>query len=93
MNDAELDQGPEGVAFLWTRAGPVGRACRGGLLVARLAGATTVIAHSFSAPVQEVEGIAVGTVTAIETEWDAQQGAPFTLVTFSELTVLKGEGG
>ena len=65
----------------------------GGLLVARLAGATTVIAHSFSTPVQEVEGIAVGTVTAIETEWDAQQGAPFTLVTFSELTVLKGEGG
>ena len=65
----------------------------GGLLVARLAGATTVIAHSFSTLVQEVEVIAVGTVTAIETEWDAQQGAPFTLVTFSELTVLKGEGG
>ena len=65
----------------------------GGLLVARLAGATTVIAHSFSTLVQEVEVIAVGTVTAIETEWDAQQGAPFTLVTFSELTMLKGEGG
>ncbi len=65
----------------------------GGLLVARLAGATTVIAHSFSTLVQEVEVIAVGTVTAIETEWGAQQGAPFTLVTFSELTVLKGEGG
>ena len=61
--------------------------------MARLAGATTVIAHSFSTLVQEVEVIAVGTVTAIETEWDAQQGAPFTLVTFSELTVLKGEGG
>lgn len=61
------------------------------LLLARLVWATTVLEKSFSSLVQDAEVIAVGTVTAIETEWDAQKEAPFTLVTFSDLEVLKGD--
>ena len=63
----------------------------GVLLLTRLAWATTVLEVPFSALVQEAEVIAVGTVTAIETGLDAEQGAPFTLVTFSDLEVLKGD--
>ena len=65
----------------------------GVLLLARLGWATTVIERSFAALVQDAEVIAVGTVTAIESEWDAQKAAPYTLVTFSELEVLKGGTG
>ena len=65
----------------------------GVLLLARLAWATTVIEKPFSALVQDAEVIAIGTVTAIEAEWAAQKKAPFTLVTFSDLEVLKGEAG
>ena len=63
----------------------------GVLLLPRLAGATTVIAQSFSSLVQHAEVIAVGTVTAIESTWDAERAAPWTLVTFAELEVLKGD--
>ncbi len=63
----------------------------GVLLLPRLAGATTVIAHSFASLVQQAEVIAVGTVTAIESEWDAEHAAPWTLVTFADLEVLKGD--
>ncbi len=65
----------------------------GVLLLARLAWATTVIERPFAALVQDAEVIAIGTVTAIETEWDAKKNAPFTLVTFSDLEVLKGDEG
>ena len=61
------------------------------VLLARLAWATTVLEKSFSSLVQDAEVIAVGTVTAIETEWNADKKAPFTLVTFSDLEVLKGD--
>ena len=63
----------------------------GMLLLTRLSGATTVLAKSFAALVQDAEVIVVGTVTAIEAEWDAQQEAPFTLVTFTDLEVVKGD--
>ena len=63
------------------------------LLLARLVWATTVLEKSFSSLVQDAEVIAIGTVTAIENEWDAEKKAPFTLVTFSDLEVLKGEVG
>ena len=54
------------------------------------AGATTVLEVSFATLVKEAEVIAVGTVTAIEPEWDARTETPLTLVTFSDLAVLKG---
>ena len=62
-----------------------------GSLLTRPAWATTVLETSFATLVRDAEVIAVGTVTAIETEWDAEQEAPFTLVTFSDLEVLKGD--
>ena len=61
------------------------------LLLARLVWATTVLEKSFSSLVQDAEVIAIGTVTTIETEWNAEKKAPFTLVTFSDLEVLKGD--
>lgn len=62
-------------------------------LLSQIVRATTVIEQSFSSLVHDAEVIAIGTVTAIETEWDTQKKAPFTLVTFSDLEVLKGEAG
>ena len=59
-------------------------------LVPAVAGATTVLEVSFATLVKEAEVIAVGTVTAIESEYDAQTKTPMTLVTFSDLAVLKG---
>ena len=61
------------------------------LLSSQIVRATTVIQQSFSSLVQDAEVIVIGTVSAIETEWDAQKKAPFTLVTFSDLEVLKGD--
>ncbi len=55
------------------------------------AGATSVLALSFASLVQDAEVIAVGTVTAIESAWDGDRNIPHTFVTFSNLTVLKGE--
>ena len=63
------------------------------LLGAPAAGATTVAKMSFSEVVTGAEIIAVGTVTAIEQTWDAELEMPFTLVTFSDLEVLKGTVG
>ena len=78
--------------YHWQWAGLLVALMMGGvLLLARLAWATTVLEKSFSSLVRDAEVIAVGTVTAIETEWDAQKEAPFTLVTFSDLEVLKGD--
>ena len=60
------------------------------LLGAPAAQATTVAKLSFSEVVTGSEVIAIGTVTAIEQTWDAELEMPFTLVTFSDLEVLKG---
>jgi len=65
----------------------------GGLLLARSAQATTVLARAFPDMVREADVIAVGTVTGIQERWDAARQAPFTEVTFSNLTVLKGDAG
>ena len=67
----------------------IGFACLA-LLAGAPARATTVLEKSFAALVQEAEIIAVGSVTAIAAEWDADREAPFTLVTFSNLDILKG---
>jgi hypothetical protein len=57
--------------------------------------ATSVIEQTFPDLVHRAEVIVVGTVTDIREQWDAERKAPVTLVTFSNLTVLKGaaEGG
>src|SRR5262245_26650391 len=52
--------------------------------------ATTVVEQTFSDLVQNADVIAVGTVTGIQERWDATRQIPFTDVTFSNLTVLKG---
>ena len=52
--------------------------------------ATSVLEYSFSALVQTAEVIAVGTVTPIQTTWDARHNLPHTRVTFADLEVLKG---
>jgi hypothetical protein len=49
--------------------------------------------HTFPELVRHAEVIAVGTVTGISERWDAARHAPFTDVTFSHLTVLKGDPG
>ena len=67
----------------------IGLACLA-LLAGAPARATTVLEKSFAAVVQEAEIIAVGSVTAIAAEWDADREAPFTLVTFSNVDILKG---
>ena len=54
--------------------------------------ATTVLSQSFPDLVHKAEIIAVGTVTGINNHWDAARRAPFTVVTFSNLNVLKGTG-
>ena len=79
--------------YHWRWAGLLAMLVVAGVLLARLAWATTVLGKTFSGLVQDAEVIAVGTVTAIEAEWNAQKEAPFTLVTFSNLEVLKGEEG
>lgn len=52
--------------------------------------ATTAVEQTFPDLVHRADIIAVGTVTAIDEHWDAVRRAPFTLVTFSDLTILKG---
>ena len=51
--------------------------------------ATTVLEKDFAALVQEADTIAVGTVSAIEAVLEAD--TPLTLVTFSDLDILKGD--
>src|SRR5215813_9223528 len=58
-----------------------------------LAQATTIIEPTFPGLVHQAEVIAVGTVTGIQEQWDAARQAPITLITFSNLTVLKGDPG
>jgi hypothetical protein len=53
--------------------------------------AMTVVEQTFPDLVHRAEVIAVGTVTGIQEQWDSTRQAPFTTVTFSNLTVLKGE--
>ena len=55
--------------------------------------ATSVIEMTFAELVAHAEVIAVGTVSDIHEQWDATQQVPLTLVTFSNLTVLKGNPG
>jgi hypothetical protein len=68
-----------------------------GLLLAASAGtapadAMVVVQRDFPELVARAEQVVVGTVTATTEEPDAS-GAPYTVVTFSDLTVLKGEAG
>ena len=60
------------------------------MLLGSLSWATTVLEKDFPALVHEAEVITVGTVTDIREQWDPVRKAPFTLVTFSNLEVLKG---
>ena len=61
------------------------------LLVSAPSWATTVLEQSFPDLVQKADTIVVGTVSAIESEWNAGTETPFTLVTFTDLDVLKGD--
>src|SRR3954454_17900884 len=65
----------------------------GTVLLATSAQATTVLARAFPDLVHQADRIVVGTVTGIQERWDVARQAPFTSVTFSNLTVLKGEAG
>ena len=60
-------------------------------LIGLPAWATTVLEKSFADLVQEADTIVVGTVSTVEAEWDADSETPFTLVTFTDLDILKGE--
>ncbi len=55
--------------------------------------ATTVLEQTFPDLVHQADVIAVGTVTGIQEQWDAARQAPTTHITFSNLTVLKGDIG
>lgn len=55
--------------------------------------ATSVKEAGFTDLVHQAEVIAVGTVSDIREQWDDTRKAPLTLVTFSNLTVLKGNPG
>jgi hypothetical protein len=55
--------------------------------------ATTVLEQTFPDLVHRADVIAVGTVTGIQEQWDAAHQAPFTSITFFNLTVLKGDPG
>jgi hypothetical protein len=63
------------------------------VLLPHLARATTVVEQTFPDLVHQAEEITVGTVTGIQEQWDATRQAPITHVTFSRLTVLKGDSG
>ena len=52
--------------------------------------ATTVLQQSFPDLVQKADTIVVGTVSAIEAEWDAAHERPYTFVTFTDLEIRKG---
>ncbi|MGE0820600.1 MAG: hypothetical protein AB7G75_12045 [Candidatus Binatia bacterium] len=62
-------------------------------LVASPARAVSVTEVTFAQLVAQSEVIAVGTVTDIREEWNETQRAAFTLVTFADLTVIKGNPG
>jgi hypothetical protein len=56
------------------------------------ASAVVVVKRDFPELVRRAEQIVIGTVTDIHEEQDVS-GTPFTLVTFSDLSVLKGDVG
>ena len=62
-------------------------------LLTSAAQATTVLRVTFSEAVDRAELIAVGTVSAVEETWDARSELPFTLVTVSDVDVLKDDAG
>jgi hypothetical protein len=62
------------------------------LLLAHSAAATTVARRDFSDLVARAEQVVVGTVTKISQDTDSN-GAPRTLVTFEDLSILKGSVG
>jgi hypothetical protein len=62
------------------------------VLIAHASNAMVVVQRDFPELVARAEQIVVGTVSDIKQETDAA-GAPATLVTFSDLTVLKGDVG
>ena len=62
-------------------------------LAASRGAGNSVLPMSFSEVVESAEVVAAGTVTAINETWDAEQEAPFTEVTFSNLDVVKGQVG
>lgn len=69
----------------------VGVALAGLLLAASPAGATVVVEKDFAALCGEAELIFVGTVTRTESRWsDPQRRAIETVVTFGDLTWLRG---
>ena len=68
----------------------IGFACVA-LLAGRPGHATTVLHQSFPDLVQKAEIIAVGTVSTIHAEWDAVREIPYTLVTFTDLDIRKGD--
>lgn len=55
--------------------------------------ATSVTEVSFPDLVHRADVIAVGSVSDIQEQWDEARKVPLTLVTFSDLTVLKGNPG
>ena len=55
--------------------------------------AMSVTEMGFSDLVHQAEVIAVGTVSEVREQWDETRKAPLTQVTFSDLTVLKGNPG
>ena len=52
--------------------------------------ATSAVEVSFTDLVTQADVIAVGTVTEIREQWDTEKKTPLTLVTFSNLTTVKG---
>lgn len=67
--------------------------CIGVVILSVPTQATTVLEQTFPDLVHQADVIAVGTVTGIQEQWDAARQAPVTNVTFSQLTVLKGDPG
>ena len=55
--------------------------------------ATTAVEVTFTDLVAQADVIAVGTVTEIREQWDTEKKTPLTLVTFSNLTTVKGSPG
>ena len=76
----------------YLRFGTLAMLLAGLLLASMSARAMVVVKREFPELVARAEQIVVGTVTEIHEQLDAS-GAPSTLVTFTDLTVLKGDAG
>ncbi len=90
MRDKRQSQGKRGRAGSWVVGW--GLVVVLGVWPGRALG-TSVIELSFKQLVQEAELILVGTVMAMSAEWEAESETSYTLVTFSQLEVLKGDEG